>query len=359
MRKIFIEKEKLQKLYNQEKQAIYQIAELYGCSPALISKRLKKYNISTWWNPVIISKEILEELYCQKGLSIAEIARHFNCGPTTIIGKMHSFGIVSRKKIILLSTDVLEELYHNQILEQKQIANLLWCEQATISNKMKEAGIKARDKSEVSTKYPKYDFSGDPIEKAYLIGFRLGDLHVRKHRHLIRVECTTTRLEQIDLIKGLFEKYTYVRINTNKRGMTQVSCLLNKSFDFLLEKNDNVPTWILDNNNLFLSCFAGYTDAEGCVGIYRDKKERSYVMFILRTYDKIILSQFRKKLLALNIVCPKSYLCTPSGKQNNNNDFWKLGVYRKDSLIKLFVLIENLVKHPRIISGIKRSRQVL
>lgn len=359
MKRINIQKEKLEILYKEKNLSIYQIAELFKCSPALISKKLKYYKIPTWWNPVSTSKEELESLYNKNGLSVAEIAKHFNCGKTTIVNKMHAFGITSRKKIILLSRDALEELYHNQKLEQKQIAGLLGCAQATISNKMKKAKIKARDKSEISTKYPKHDFSNDLLEKAYLIGFRLGDLHARKHRNLISIECTTTRPEQVELIKGLFEKYTHISAKTNKQGIIKISFRLNNSFYFLLEKQDNIPNWILDNNNFFLAFLAGYTDAEGCVGIYKDRKNRVSVMFILRTYDKNILQQIQGKLIELGIICPNTYLCTPKGTQNNKKDFWKLGVYRKPSLIKLFNLMGPYCKHPRIISGIKRAIETI
>ena len=343
----------------EESLTIYQIAEFFKCSPALISKKLKSYTIPTWRNPVNIPKDKIESLYNNNGLSVAKIAKYFNCGKTTVLSKMHALGITSRKKIILLSKEALEELYHKQKLEQKQIANLLGCDQATISNKMKEAKIKARDKSEISTKYPKYDFSNDLTEKAYLIGFRLGDLHVRKHRNLLSVACTTTRPEQMELIKGLFEKYTHVSIRTNKQGIIKINCLLNNSFLFLLEKQDNIPIWILENDDLFFAFLAGYTDAEGCIGIYQNKKKQISIMFILRTYDKNILQQIQGKLIELSIICPKAYLCTLKGAQNNNKDFWKLGVYRKPSLIKLFNLFGPYCKHPRIISGIKRATEII
>lgn len=298
-------------------------------------------------------------MYCKKGLSVSKIAKYFNCGQTTIVSKIHAFGITSRRRVILLSAEVLEELYYNQKLEQAQIGKLLWCDQATISIRMREAGIKARDKSETSTKYPKYDFSGKLIEKAYMIGFRLGDLHVRKHRYLISVEGTTTRPEQIALIKGLFEKYGHVRINTNNKGKTSMACLLNSSFDFLLQKNDTIPNWILETDYYFLAFLAGYTDAEGCIGTYRNKGSRYYTTYILRTYDKNILLQIWQKLSSLNISCPKPYICTPKGKYDNNKDFWKLGVHKKSSLRRLFGLITPYVKHPRIINGVKKSKQVI
>lgn len=48
MRKLSIEKQELEKLYTIKKKTIYQIARIYNCSPALISKRLKENKITTW-----------------------------------------------------------------------------------------------------------------------------------------------------------------------------------------------------------------------------------------------------------------------------------------------------------------------
>ena len=359
MKLIPIPKDELEKLYKEQKLSIYEIANFFNCSPALISKKLKTHGIQTWWKPVDISKEALENLYCDKNLTVAEIAKHLGCGPTTIISKMRTFNILSRKKIVLLSIESLETLYNKYGLKQKEIAALLGCEQATISNQMKKAKIKSREKSETSTKYPKHNFSNDLLEKAYMIGFRLGDLHIRKHRHLISMDSTTTRIEQIELIKNLFNKYTHVSTKKTKWGHIKIHCLLNQSFAFLLGKEDNIPTWILDKKEAFLSFFAGYTDAEGCIGIYADKKGRISTMFILRTYDRNILKQMWKKISSLGITCPKYYLCTPAGQQGNNKDFWKFGVYKKASLKKLFNLIKPYCKHPRIVSGIAEAMSIL
>ncbi|MBU0687507.1 MAG: LAGLIDADG family homing endonuclease [Candidatus Margulisbacteria bacterium] len=360
MKEIIIDKDALEKLYSQNKCSIYEIAKTFNCSPALISKKLKLHNIKTWWQPVkSITKEELQHLYCDQNLTIAEIAAHFNCGKTTIISKMQAFNIPSRKKTIILSIESLETLYGKYGLKQKEIANLLNCNQATISNKMKEAKVKARDKAEISTKYPKHDFSNNLTEKAYMIGFRLGDLHVRLHRKLISVDSTTTRQEQIKLIKNLFNKYTHVLIRATIFGHTKIHCLLNQSFRFLLKKEDKIPKWILNKKESFLAFLAGYTDAEGCIGIYTNKSNGRSFMFILRTYDKNILNQIWEKVSTLGIVCPKTYLCTPKGQQNNNKDFWKFGVYKKDSLKKLFNLIKPYCKHPRILSGIQKATKLL
>jgi hypothetical protein len=50
----------------------------------------------------------------------------------------------------------------------------------------------------------------------YLVGFALGDLRVRKiyqNSETIKVDCGSTKIEQINLIKNLFKKYGHVWIS--------------------------------------------------------------------------------------------------------------------------------------------------
>jgi len=349
----------LEKLYKSQGLTIYQIAEAFDCSPALISKRMRTYNISTWWRPVNISKEELSNLYENRELTVAQIAKRYGCVQSTIVRKLQLYGIKSRKKTFNIPESELEKLYKKEKLLQRQIGKIYKCTQATISKKMKLHHIGVRTKSEISTKYSRYNFSGDLIEKAYMIGFRLGDLHVRKHRKLLLVQCTTTRFEQVKVIEELFSNYGHVHTKMNGEGRIKVYCHLDDSFAFLLEKRDKIREWIIDDDNLFLSFLAGYIDAEGCIGTYWNRsKKRPYTEFLLRTYDKNILAQIWTKLTTLGINSPKPRLCTPKGTQNNKEDFWILGVYRKDSLRRLFNLVKPYIRHQKRKDAIKQAGQV-
>ena len=117
--------------------------------------------------------------------------------------------------------------------------------------------------------YQKNDFSGNLREKAYLIGFRLGDLRVRKiweNSETIHVDCGSTIKEQIELIKNLFKDYGQVWISKpNKKGKVQMECYLNRTFEFLLSKK--IPEDLLKDKENFFAFLAGFTDAEGTIGI--------------------------------------------------------------------------------------------
>lgn len=95
-----------------------------------------------------------------------------------------------------------------QELSSIEIAPRYGCHSQTIINRLREYNIPVRDRASASAiakiAYPRRDFSGDLVEKAYLLGFRQGDLHVNwvnEGGRMIRVECASTRREQIDLIR--------------------------------------------------------------------------------------------------------------------------------------------------------------
>ena len=150
---------------------------------------------------------------------------------------------------------------------------------------------------------PRKDFSGKLIEKAYIIGFRLGDLGVRKiypNSKTITVASGSTIKEQIDLIDSLFKDYGKVRIKTAKNSKINIWVALNESFDFLLSKE--IPVWVERDKKLFLSFLAGFTDAEGNIGIYNKQ-----AVFQMGNYNKKILLFINKNLNNLGIICRGPY----------------------------------------------------
>lgn len=74
--------------------------------------------------------------------------------------------------------DILTRLYWRKQLSTLEIAELFNCNKETIRKRLMEFDIVRKSASIARMRYKKYNFSGDLIEKAYLIGFRLGDLNV-------------------------------------------------------------------------------------------------------------------------------------------------------------------------------------
>jgi hypothetical protein len=314
------------------------------------------------------TKSELKRLYEKEKLPISKIAKIFNCSYWTVWQTMKKLSIKTRSlseanKLNNLSRKInipkktLENLYVKQRLPTTKIANMFKCRHSTVLKRMKEHGIKARSKSEAMIIYPKKDFSGDFIEKAYLIGFRVGDLFVQrinKKGQTIKVECSTTRPEQVQLIEKLFSKYGHVKksIFRGYRGKNEIRicCYLNNSFSFLLCKKDKIKNWILKKDKYFFAFLAGYIDAEGHIGVHKYGGIEQACL-IISSYDKNILNEIWFKLSSMHIKCPKPRIGHSKGyisktkKLPYKKDYWVLNIHSKMSLFLLLSAISCFLKH--------------
>lgn len=397
-KKYIISKKELRGLYWKQKLSSFKIAEIFNCSHRTIINRMKEYNIKRRHSGpkrINISKEALYSLYIKKGLSSRKIARICHCDHTPILNRLRRYNIPIRppkekinipkedlKKIYTkqkLSTykvakiyhcdsgtvyrnlkkykiktrplkrvnipkDTLKDLYINKKYPLSKIAKIYRCCPVAILNKMKKYKIPRRTISETSTKYLKTDFGGNSVEKAYMTGFRIGDLRVRKDCNLISIGCGTTKPNQVQLIKTLFEQYGPVWITEkDKNGAFHVDCLLNFSFLFLLPKHKQIPKWILRNRKNFLAFLAGYTDAEGNIGIYGGRAK-----FRIRSYDKEILKDIDTKLHKIGIKSLFRLDKKPGIDKRgvlHRNYCWAVIVNERESLLRLFGYLRPLIKH--------------
>lgn len=251
---------------------------------------------------------------------------------------------------VVIPREELEEYYLRKRLSSRKIAKIYGCAYSTVDRKIRQFGFKTRTLAEAHILYPRKDFGGDLNEKAYLIGFAIGDLRVRKvykNSETIHVDCASSKVEQIDLIKGLFDKYGRVWISKpNKKGAVQIECFLNDSFEFLLNINKNIiEPWIKNNKQYFANFLAGFTDAEGSFYISRSK-----AFYALGNYNIQLLMQIKDNLKRLGIESPKISRSVRMGTIAShgyayNNDYWSLVISKKKELVKLFTFIEPFMKH--------------
>jgi len=274
--------------------------------------------------------------------------------------------IVMETRKVQISENRLRNLYEKRKLSTLKIARIHNCHHKTILQKMKNFGIKSKKNSEANTVYIKHNFSGNLVEKAYLLGFRIGDLYVckiNKNGRTIRIEGTSTRLDQIRLITRLFNQYGHIHKykakGFRKDTFWHIYCLVNNTFDFLLEKKRSIPLWILDNKKYFSAFLAGYIDAEGC--IYLSNTKIPQANFALSSYDKNILFQIWKKLNSLDIISPKPRIAAEKDYTSkkkllpNTQNYWCLSVHSKCSLINLFNRILPFVKHKSRTKAIQKA----
>lgn len=347
-KKIIISKDILENLYLKQKFSTHKISKILKCDPSVIQKRLRENGIElkSPKQKVEIPKEKLLDLYINKKLSTQKISKILRISSCCVYYKLVEAGIKTRqKKIVRIPKKKLKRLYHDKKLSCSKIAKKFDCNKITIFEKMKKYRIKTRNLSQANTIYPKKKFDGDDKLKAYMIGFRLGDLNVKAKNEnwTIMVKSNTTKKEQFQLIRKVYGKYGHFKCNFNGK-FYNTYCNLDSSFNFLLKKEDNIEDWILKNNKCFFSFLAGYTDAEGNISVSQGRAR-----FRIRTYDKNILFQIHKKLNSLDINTTFN-LASRAGilySKKQNKDCWGVFVSSKYALSKLLKFIKPYMKHKK------------
>lgn len=309
-------------------------------------------------NSLTISKEQFRDLYENKKLTTSQIAEKFNCCQTTIWKKFKEFNIKPRfpgSERIKISKEKLKELYINKKLSTWQMEKILNIPRSTIYRKIKENGLLIRDRSDSHLIYEKKDFSGNLLEKAYLIGFRIGDLGVRKQYPQSKTICIasgSTIQEQINLIENMFKNYGKVWMK--KTGdKINVQIILNSSFGFLISKE--FPKWINKKKEIFFSFLAGFTDAEGTIS-----QSRKIDYYSLGNYDSKLLFIIYKSLNKFGIKCLSPKKDNRKGKKNSQGyrysaNYWSIRIYDKENVLKLLLKLKPYIKHGNKIKALNNA----
>lgn len=298
-----------------------------------------------------IPEKDLRELYLEKEMSSNKIADKFGCSKSTILKRLKKYNIPRRKKGPKrrddITKEILEKLYIKEELSTREIAEKLDTGRSTVYSKLKKYEIQTRDISESHIQYERKSFSGNQTEKHYLLGFGIGDLRTRKvgeQSNTIKVDCGSTRENQIKLFRELFEGYGRIwEGGPYDDGSMHIEAFLDVSFDFLLNargKLDELPT----DKDCFLAFLAGFIDAEGSFFVTKERAR-----FSLGNYDRDLLEKLKQRLEKLGIEPTQIYLNEEryeiEGKYTRNDDYKLFQINRKDSLLKIVALISPYVKH--------------
>ena len=264
------------------------------------------------------------------------------------------------RKRVEIPKDELLRLYYKENKSKYKIGKIYNCSFKTVLNRMRDYGMTPVSRSVIQSKYKKFDFSGDKQEKAYIIGFRIGDLNVYKttaRSEVVIVRCHTTVNDQLLVMENIFGQYGQISCAINKKTKSYaINCFLNSSFNFLVKKEDKVESWI-DNDGKYSAAFAaGYVDAEGNIGIY-DGRAR----FKIDSYDKNIISWYFKWFKRNDINCPhpKKIGCQGQvyNKENGykyNKDLWRIRVSDKQSLRKLLIILKPYLRHAKRLNDLNK-----
>ena len=306
-----------------------------------------------------IPRELLSELYTKKELSTYRIADMLGCCPATVWKRLIQYRICVRPPgtvRVRVTKRQLERLYLREKLSTWKIEKRLAIPRGTIHRKLVEFAIPARDRSDSHIVYPKKDFSGSLVEKAYLIGFRIGDLGVRKFYPGSKVICVATGSTipaQITLVKKLFENYGHVWIKETANKKINVQVFLNPSFTFLLSKE--LPHWVEGDKAAFFSFLAGFSDAEG--SIYLNRNNARYA---LGNYDSALLYKIQINLQKFGIACNAPTEDRRKGQLNSQGypyrlNYWTLRVSAKADLFRLLQELKPYVKHEHKVLALSRG----
>jgi hypothetical protein len=184
------------------------------------------------------------------------------------------------------------------------------------------------------------------------------------------VKCTSTRVEQVELFRGLFASYGHVytdeaTLARRARQSIGMEVRLNRSFAFLVPKAEALPDWVAETDQTFFGFLAGYIDAEGYIRTYLSTGYRTLQARLeVRSYDTQLLTALTVGLNARGILCPAAQITVLAGYTNrygvrSNRDLWRFGVSSKESLDRLFTLLDPHIRHPRRRRDMLRAWQVV
>ena len=213
----------------------------------------------------------------------------------------------------------------------------------TVFSRLRKRGMKLRDKVEAQiqavSKYERKPFSGDKIEKAYLVGLRYGDLDAVRHGRAIRVRVSTTHPAMAELFESLLSPFGMVHRYPRKAQFTgyewTLECDLDSSFEFLLKKPRIAELELLGEGE-FSAFLAGFFDAEGSLFLHQKSSGPAPEANITNT-DRDILVYLASRLFNLGIFSKLSLSNRVLEETGFNSilPMWRLDIWRFESVRKL------------------------
>jgi len=307
------------------------------------------------WPP---RKEDLEVLYLGQRLSAMKISRVYGLkypnpksGESMVLWYLRKFGIKRRdpaehvRKVTEGMVDVWVKRYQNGE-SLKQIAGET-VDPVTVFNHLKRRGLKLRDKVEAQIKsvqkHEKKPFSGDPRERAYLMGFARGDLYVTRHGRAVRVKTSTTHPAMAQLFEELFKNHGPVYKYPRKHEWTgyewSMDADLDSSFGFLLSIEPHDIERHIDDRN-FLSLLGGFFDAEGSIYLHR-KTSRFAPELIISNSNHSLVQRLANELMRIGIFCTTEYQRQKAGRSGIrvSGDIWQIRIWRINDVQRLLRLL--------------------
>jgi len=196
------------------------------------------------------------------------------------------------------TSEALRRLYFRDRLSIRQTASVIGMSYQGTRKRLLKVGP-LRSKSEGRMKYPRRPFSGEPSERAYLLGLRAGDINAwRKSLNTVEVRVSTTHPAMSRLFARAFSKYGHLMRFAEPAYLPghfrwQSKAHLDTTFEFLVLKPREVP----DGTEEFFRFLGGYSDSECCWSVF-PRRNRIGISWAIETQDAHLVRQVALRLKA-------------------------------------------------------------
>lgn len=312
-----------------------------------------------------INRELLYSKYIGERKSISKIATELGISTTTVHKRLIKYGIprrppvASRERKMTLSREELRHLYLDKGMSASTIAKERGWTPETVRRWMAKWEIPRRDSYKFPIKYPRKPFSDNNLERAYLCGLRVGDIHARKRtKDTIEVTTSTTHPGMKKLFRTSFEKYGKITEYPFKGPFGhewRLSAYLDKSFEFLVKIPETIP-----NGEDFYAFLAGYgCDSEGSWTFTRCGKKASSE-FCFKSVDRDLLEKVKDTLEkegyhpTINLVAKAGTKTShrPNAPVESIKDCYRLNINRQKEVVSLANKLLPYTRHPEKIERI-------
>jgi len=235
-------------------------------------------------------------MYCDRGLSLGEIAKLTGTTKSHIHYYMTKFDINRRPWTGLapkVDPGLILGLYRDQGKTLDEISVALGISRSTARDHIANQ-ITLRPRS--TPRFSRFAFSGDELERAYLLGYRAGDVNAfQDSAETVTARVSTTHPAMLEMFSHCFSRYGRCKVVPRRVFLTgydwQVLVYLDNSFRFLIPKPASSPS----EPTLLYAFTAGFGDSDGCWAA-SDRRGRTAFSFCITSRNHILLAELKLAL---------------------------------------------------------------
>mgnify|MGYP000300610834 CR=1 FL=1 len=254
-----------------------------------------------------------------------------------------------------VNPNLIADLYWRKMKSTVEISKILKIHRATVFYHLKKFEKPLRDRIKVVSesarkrqKYPRLPFSGNSLEKQYLLGLS-EDLSVeRRSKWCIIASLTTSKESMMELFERIFSKYGRIlKYKIRNTPYWRIAVYLHQSFKFLLKSNRDYNIANLSRDEL-LYRVSGLIDAEGSLIITKNSGKYIVRHLVIGMENKNFLIRLARRLNKEFKINCKTYRMKKKGEISKigkkivryNRELWILVINRKKDLKKFLPLIK-------------------